>query len=431
MSRTAARRGVICALAWLAVVAGTVAPAEATDVRVTHALFGVHDRTGASYAGVHEGSIRLWGAGVEWNEVETAKGHYDWTKLDAYVAEAQAHHAQVTMVVAGTPSFYAADPAKPPRSIVAYKRFVHALMHRYRSFHGHRGIAAYQVWNEGNISLFWSGTPAQLAQLTRAMWQVRNQVDRGAKVIAPPMVARVPSQRAKMTRYDEQRVNGRPVWRYFDAAALSLYPLPVIGHRTGVPEDAMTILRQVRARMRGVGMPAHKPIWATEINYGLLTGGGPITHAAPISALRQQANVARTYLLGAANRLARIFWYRYDMGILRRGGGTTGNTLLADPTDLTVVAPAGKAYALVQSWMRGRLIGAKGARPCARDAHGTYLCVVKHGSTTRRIYWNPFKRAKVRLAASARRAQSITGAEHRVKGGARITVNYVPVMVTR
>ena len=30
------------------------------------------------------------------------------------------------------------------------------------------------------------------------------------------------------------------------------------------------------------------------------------------------ANVARTYLLGAANRLARIFWYRYDMGIPRR-----------------------------------------------------------------------------------------------------------------
>ena len=72
------------------------------------------------------------------------------------------------MVVAGTPSFYAADPTKPAEEHRAYKRFVHALMHRYRSFHGHRGIAAYQVWNEGNISLFWSGTPAQLAQLDRA-----------------------------------------------------------------------------------------------------------------------------------------------------------------------------------------------------------------------------------------------------------------------
>ncbi len=429
MSRTSVHGAVICALAWLAVVAGTIAPAAATDVRVTHALFGVHDRTGLSYARVHEGSIRLWGAGVAWNEVETAKGHYDWSKLDTYVSDAQAHHAQVTMVVALTPKFYAADPTKPPRRIVAYQRFVHALMHRYKSFHGHRGIAAYQVWNEGNVSSFWSGTPPQLARLTRALWQVRNQVDRGAKVIAPPMVARLHSQQAGLTRYYQQRVHGRPVWSYVDAAALSLYPLPVVGHRMGVPEDAMAILRQVRARMHDVGMPAHKPIWATEINYGLLSGGGPISHAAPVSALRQRANVARTYLLGAANGLARIFWYRYDMGILRHGGGTIGNSLLADPTDLTMVAPAGKAYALVRSWMRGRLIGAKGARPCARDSHGTYRCVVKDGSTIRRIYWNPFKKAKVTLPAGVRRAQSITGAEHAVEGGARITVNYVPVMV--
>jgi len=432
MSRTAARRGVICALAWLTVVAGTAASAAATDVRVTHALFGVHDRSGVSYAAVHEGSVRLWDVGVRWNQVETAQGVYDWTRLDELVAGAQAAHAQVTMVVAGTPSFYASKPTKPPRDIAAYANFVRELMKRYRDFGGHRGISAYQVWNEGNVSAYWSGTPAQLAALTRAMWQVHNRWDPQAKVIAPPMVARLPSQMTTLAAFHAQRLHGLPVWHYYDAVALSLYPLPTFGNRRGVPEDSMALLRQVRSHLRSVGVPAHEPIWITEINYGLPTGTGSVVHAAPLSGQRQAANVARTYLLGAANGVARIFWYRYDMRTLTvaQGGGTRGNTLLSDPADPTQVTAGGKAFALVQDWMHGRLIGPRHGRPCQRDSHGTYGCTVQDGGVTRRIYWNPFARATVRIARGARTVQSLSGAVRAVKGGSRLTVDYRPVMVT-
>jgi hypothetical protein len=423
----------VCALAWLAVVVGTAAPATATDVRVTHAFFGVHDRSGASYAAIHEGSVRLWDVGVRWNQVETTRGHYDWTRLDELVTDAQAAHAQVTMVVAGTPSFYASDPTKPPRKIASYKNFVRALMQRYRDFGGHRGISAYQVWNEGNIRAYWTGTPAQLAHLTRAMWQVRNLRDPQAKVIAPPMVARMASQMTALAAYHARQLGGHPVWHYYDAVALSLYPMPTFANRTGVPEDSMTLLRQVRARLRSVGVPAHKPIWVTEINYGLPTGSGSVVHAAPISQQRQAANVARTYLLGAANGVTRMFWYRYDMRVLApaQGGGTRGNTLLSDPADPTLVTPAGETYALVQGWMHGRLVGTQHGRPCQRDNHGTYTCVVQDGKVTRRIYWNPFAKAKVRLAHGARTAQSLAGGVRSVTGGSRLTVDYRPVMVTR
>jgi hypothetical protein len=187
----------------------------------------------------------------------------------------------------------------------------------------------------------------------------------------------------------------------------------------------------VRARLKGVGAPAHEPIWVTEINYGLPKGSGSVVHAAPISEQRQAANVVRTYLLGAANGVARMFWYRYDMRTLTpaQGGGTRGNTLLSDTADPTLVTPAGRAYALTQDWMNGRLIGAHHRRPCQRDSHGTYECTVQDGKATRRIYWNPFAQAKVRLAANARKVQSIRGTVRAVKGGARITVDYRPVMV--
>jgi hypothetical protein len=430
------RGAVICALAVLgvlALVAGTTAPTVAADVRVRHALFGVHDRSGASYGTVHEGSVRLWDVGVRWDMVETTPGHYDWSRLDSLVAGAQAAHTQVTMVVAMTPAFYSSDPTKPPRRIARYKEFVRALMKRYHDFHGHRGIAAYQVWNEGNISAYWTGTPGQLASLTRAMWQMRNRWDPQAKVIAPPMAARLGSQLKDLVDYHSRRVHRHPVWHYFDAVALSLYPLATYGDRAGVPEDSMRILHTVRARLHRLGVPAHEPIWATEINYGISSGIAAVLHATPISDARQQANVARTYLLAAANRVARVFWYRYDYRRLtpEQGGGLRANTMLSDPVDPTVVTPAGRAYVRVQDWMHGRLLAPRHARPCPRDRHGTYTCTVRDDRGVRRIYWNPFRRAAVRLARGAREAESITGTVQSVTGGSRLTVGYRPVMVSR
>src|SRR5262245_48198417 len=99
-SRRFSRRiGVVVTLvASLALVA--CMPASASNVPVRHALFGMHDGTSdsSSYGVMHEGSIRLWDAGVQWRDIEKTRGHYDWTRLDQLVTSAQQAHAEVTMV---------------------------------------------------------------------------------------------------------------------------------------------------------------------------------------------------------------------------------------------------------------------------------------------------------------------------------------------
>src|ERR1700753_2109404 len=87
-------------------VLGAGVPAVARDVRVHHDFFGVHDSTPgtASLSTIHEGSVRLWDAGVRWDQVQTGPHTYDWSTLDALVSEARAAHAEVLMVVAMTPS---------------------------------------------------------------------------------------------------------------------------------------------------------------------------------------------------------------------------------------------------------------------------------------------------------------------------------------
>jgi hypothetical protein len=332
-----------------------------------------------------------------------------------------------------TPSFYADSPSLPPAQLGHYRDFVRAVMTRYRDFEGRRGILDYQVWNEGNVKTFWTGTPYQLAQLTRIVHQVRNQVDPAATVVGPSFAVRLAGQRRWLSRYVSQRVGGRPVWRFYDVNALSLYPMAKYGNRTGGPEDAVKLLRNVRHRLSAAHVPASMPTWATEVNYGLPSGAPPgHLAAAPISARRQAANIIRTYLLAAASGISRVFWYRYDWGRLPEsaGGGTLGNTLLSDPDDHTVVTPAGHALKTVARWLRGRLVGRAGKRPCARNARGTYSCTVRYHRTTRTILWNPVRRVTVRVpnAVSAQgqhgRAKPLAGRTARVK------VNYRPVMVT-
>lgn len=406
-------------------------PASAADVRVRHTLFGMHEDNPISFTEVHEGAVRLWDVGVQWRDVETHRNgkRYDWTRLDRLVTDAQDAGAEVTMVVAGTPRFYSKNPWHlPVKRFPAYQRFVRALMKRYRSFHGQRGIAAYQVWNESNIDTFWTGTAGAMARLTKVMYDVRNRYDERARVIAPPMVTRLEYQLRAMEQYYRQRVAGRPVWRYVDAVALSLYPLPRFGRRAGVPEDAMKQLHTTQRRLHRVGVPGSKPVWATEINYGLRTGDRAGTKTDPVPAARQAANVARTYLLGAANGLRRVFWYRYNWPHLP-GGGDLANTQLTDPTDITTVTPAGRAYARVQQWMHGRLLNSRGHRPCPRDRHGTYRCVVRDSTGKRFVYWNPFTTARVRLPGGVHDLQGVLGATSTVQPRSRLKVGFKPVMV--
>jgi hypothetical protein len=402
-------------------------PASAQNVRVRHALFGLHDGTvgTTSLRTVHEGSVRLWDVGVRWDQIETRKHHYHWKQLDALVEAAQSAHAQATMVVAMTPRFYARTPTDPPRTVAPYRRFVRALMHRYRSFHGRRGIAAYQVWNEVNISTFWTGSTHQLAQLTRVLDQVRDSVDPKARVVAPPMVLRLPFELAGVYTYFHARIAGVPVWRYVDAAAFSSYPLQRYGRRLGGPEDSLSLIGQGRRELRSAGVPRSMPVWNTEINYGLPSGTWA-GHLAPrISAARQAANVVRTYLLNAAAGVRRVFWYRYDWS--RR----YADTLLTSPRNSSHVTAAGRAYLLAQHWMHGTLLGRHGHRPCARDSAGTYTCVVRDRDGTRRIYWNPYRRATVRLAPNAHHRQDVLGRIRSTHPGATLHVTWRPVMVTR
>jgi hypothetical protein len=352
---------------------------------------------------------------------------YDFRRLDQIVVEANAHGTELTLVLGLTPTFYqpaGGSIASVPTDLNAWNNYVRALATRYSAANwGYRGIAAYQVWNEANVKNYWTGSPAQMAQLTRITYAAVKGVDRGALVIGPAFADRIAEQTRGIGFFYYYRFpdNRTPVWHYMDAISLNLYPKAFYGTKAGTPEKSMALLAAARTQMRLRGVPDSKPIWNTEINYGLESGGTGGSSA--ISDGLQAAYVLRTYLLNAANGIQRVHWYAWDkpaLGNTKMSFASTGGPTLA-----------GKAFGLAQSWLSGgTLIGAsRSAKPCAKDSAGTYTCVIKYAGGVRRVYWNPTKKVKVTTVKSATYKMGVYGKKLTIKGGSRQSVDHRPLMV--
>ena len=398
------------------------APAAAkAGAPIRAAYFGVHhcglDSDGpAGCPQTPVGSVRLWDNQVSWRHLEVAPGQFDWTRLDAQVAKARAAGASVLLVLGQTPRFHSSKPAAAsaygpgasamPKSKAAWVRYVKAVAQRNKTVWG--GIADFQVWNEANVRTYWSGTPKQMATLTAWTRAALRSVDRSATLVAPAMVTRLVSQRAWIKAFYGQRVGGRNVSAQVDALSFQLYP-----DAKGTPESSMTLLRAVRAILARYRVS--KPIWNTEVNYGLVGGPGAGATARRIASVRQVGNVVRTYVLNAQNRVSRVYWYSWDLLGL-------SNTPLVE-TDRVTLTPAGQAFAATRSWLLG-------TRPagCAVNRAGTYTCTFLSGREKRTVVWNPKKDVRVTIP---KRTLSVASWDNPfvARSGQRVRVGVVPLMI--
>jgi hypothetical protein len=430
------RRCSACALALLLVAAPARNLGSATDAgppwpTITASFFGVHQ----SWLGTGEprgwpqapvGSVRMWDNGVTWRDIETAPGIFDFRRLDALMAQARRHGVSVLLVLGQSPAFHATNPTAPgffgpgatsmPRR-AAWERYVHAVAARQHDvWHGR---VALQVWNEGNNTQYWTGTAAQLAQLTRWTSDVVSEIDPKIRVVSPAMCTRLAGQLATLRSYLEQRPGGRPLTAYLDAVGLSLYPPENAG-----PEQAVRQLRAARQIMADAGVEL--PVIDTEINYGLVGGpdnGGPGSYGpgsapppAPLPEQLQAAYVLRTYLLQASAGVRRVYWYAWDRIDLM-------NTRMVEDDYITPSA-AGRAFALVRTWIGGtRPVG------CARSADGTRSCRFLAAEGVRTAVWNPTRTVSVVAGAGTTAYSTSDGLTSSAGEGDVLTVGATPVLL--
>ncbi|MGZ4638745.1 MAG: hypothetical protein ACXV2J_06770 [Actinomycetes bacterium] len=410
----------------LAVIASGVAiPAAqaATGPTITADYFGTHHGhlADAGPTGWPQttaiGSVRLWDNGVAWNQIETTPGVYDFTRLDALVAQARLHRARVLLVLGQTPAFHASNPGVTgfygpgattmPTSEAAWKGYVTAVANRNTRTWGN--AVDFQVWNEANVSSYWSGSAAQMALLTKWAREALRAAGSRARLVAPALVTRLSTQQSWINSFYAQRPGGVNVSSYVDALSFQLYPLAA-----GRPEDSMKLLTKVKAVLKKYRVS--KPIYNTEVNYGLVGGAQAGARARAIASSAQVANVARTYLLNAQNGVRRVYWYAWDLQ-----GMSNTPMVTANGSSLT---PAGKSFGVVRSWILG-------TRPagCSVSRNKTYTCTFTVGTTVKRAVWKPSGSAKVVVPKKTSSYLTIDGRKHATKAGRKITVGAVPVLL--
>jgi hypothetical protein len=386
----------------------TPSPTPSGPEPIESTFFGSHDHDPvASWPDGPVGSLRAWDAGVTWREIETAPGHYDFSRLDAMVDQAEQHDSDVLLVLGQTPTFHATDPAaesfygagaSSPPEMSAWAAYVHAVAKRYAG----RPVVL-QVWNEANVSGFWSGTQQEMADLTKAAHDALDGITPRPTLVAPALVTRLSSQRAWIDAFYGTSVDGTPVADFVDVVSLQLYP-----DANGTPETSMELLTAMRTLL--IGHNVRKPIWNTEINYGL-TG----QEVDPLPERRQVGDVIATYLLNAANGVARVYWYGWDQQSIV-------GVLLTEP-DGTTLTKGGEAFVTVHDWMLDATVTG-----CEQDAEQTWTCRLDHPDGSRTVYWNSERKVSMTVPEGINRYQRAGSRAHRVTPGAILEISSVPLM---
>jgi hypothetical protein len=271
-------------------------------------------------AGEHAGEWpRIAASGVAsvrvafyWHEGQPlGPGAVDFAAYDAPVLAAARQGLGVLPVVFSTPPWAridAGDRASPPRDPAEYAAFLTALVGRYGpqgSLWGEhpelraRPIRAWQVWNEPNLSGYWSQQPfaERYVALLKAARDALRAADPGARAI----LAGLPNGWAALRRI--YQAGGR---RFFDAAAIHPY--------TARPDRVPRFLLEARRVMRRFG-DRRKPLWVTEMSWPAAKGRArdPIGIATDDRGQARRLRRGLTALAAARVRLRvqRVYWYTW------------------------------------------------------------------------------------------------------------------------
>jgi putative glycosyl hydrolase len=374
-------RGAI--LASLSVSAFTQAGSvtESRETKFSQRFMGMHVLSpNRHWPDIPIGGVRT--SGVSWGAIETASGKYDWSGLDNWVAQAQAHGVDLTYVILNTPTWASTRPrqrctrgplgcAAPPK-LPAWEEFITALSKRYRG-----KIANYELWNEPNAEGYWTGSPGEMAKLASIAYPIIKANDPGATVLSPS-----PSSTGWPTTYDSwlDAYFSSSGGRYADVIAWHGY-CGRSNAPTLAPELLVEQISNVRRVMAKHGLE-HLPLWNTEGGWGKNSQLPNLDD--------QAAFIARWYLLQFTHGVARAFWYQWD-------NPDWGTLWRPDRGD----SSAATAYAQVVAW----LTSVTSSTPCSEDPKHTWTCTLKAGKKSYRIAWDasgPPSSGSLVVAPSAR-----------------------------
>ena len=400
-----------------------------------------------SAAGVPFGSVRLWDSGTRWNQIETSKGQYTWTALDAMVSAANQNGQTVLYTFGGDPTFYSSNPTDTncaeltngdgpcdaPADVNSngsgtdadFQGFVTALMQHLQQ--AGETIQYFEIWNEANnYQAFWNGTAAQLVRMAADARTIIKSYDPSALVLTPSTCG---CNNTHFTAGAHPTSNPQDAMSYYlntsvklpsgkvvrgasvaDGIAFHLY----LGNPN--PEGIVNLITNMQAVMAADGL-SNLPLINSESSWGLNTNITNCPASPPFAQTclnNMTAFLPRSYILAASNGLTRFYWYQW--------GNNSWGTLY-DTSDRGIYQAA-EAYAVVEEW----LLGSSFEGAC-QQSDTVYTCnLVSASGVTEEIVWNTAGSATFNTSPYTQCA-TVTGSGCTVENGA-VTIGKQPILLT-
>ena len=353
-------------------------------------LFGMHIHRATTpqnnWPSVPFSGWRLHDAdGLFWRQLEPAQNQWEFAAFDKAVDLAEANGVELLYVLGQTPAWAAADPnapsaylvpgsSSPPADLTDWEDYVRTVVTRYKG-----KIAYYELWNEPDLSDFYSGDIETLVTLSRAAAAIIREVDPAARIVSP---SPVPSF-GEADWFDSYLTLGGG--ETFDIVGVHLYI-----NGDDPPEFTPPVINATRQVMAKHGI-AERPLWNTESNYGYLQQNILVTGD------QARGYVARNYLVQWQAGVKRHYWYAWDnlnfVGLP-----------FVEQDEVTPTAAA-EVYALIQSWLIGTRL-----EQCTITLEEAWICSVVAADGRRgEIAWHPFAAVSYPLPASATQIRRLNG----------------------
>jgi hypothetical protein len=339
------------------------------------------------------------------------------------VQAAAAHGVQILAILQTVPGWAAspADPdlaaAKPvpvhftlPKSYARWGDYVRTVATRYKG-----KIHSYELWNEPETEPEFNQNPGNLTRLNQIAYAALKSVDPSIEVVSSALSSGDPNPDRPRRQLDTFQQAGAlqqsDIWGYhFYASPMRGTPGPEL------PEALLDRIAEIRSAMHKNGR--QDQLWSTETGWFLLNDdwnptGGPSFLGRPLTPDEGAAFLARTYVLGWASGLSRIYWYAwrgYYFGITESNGEPKAPEI---------------AFETIQRWLVGSTL-----TTCDRQRDASWICKL-HQPEGRQaiILWN--ERGPVTMSVDpawhVHRMQSLNGSSNSVSGS--VTVSISPLLL--
>lgn len=378
---------------------------------VSAGYFGMHNHEpldSKRSISIEVGTYRLWDADVNWPNLEPARDRWQWDRLDRIVDLAQQRRWQLIMPLAFSPRWASARPnentfdtnsrlgwAAEPANIEDWRVYVRTVATRYKG-----RVQLYEVWNEPNSSMFFTGSISQLVTLVREAYTILKSIDPGVIMISPSIVHGGGTGLQYLGNYLAQ--GGGAV-------------ADVIGYHFYIeaepPEQLPVHIADVQRVMSRYGV-SNKPLWNTEASWAASEVKFP-------SMELQAAYVARSYILNWAAGVTQFDWYAWDNRVFP--------SIYMLEANLQTPTLAATAYVQIRQWLLGsRMLSV------ASDAANNWTCAIARADgSTGYILWNPDHNSNFTLPSNWHgiRLRNLAGAVQSISSTQVVSIGASPVLI--